>query len=333
MMFLDFPIAVAAAPILAVLISYYVNLLLIQWKTAAILDYPNSRSLHETPVPRIGGLGLLLGAMLSWRLFAVNLPVSVWLSIIVLISISIADDLWKMPVWSRLCVHSLAAAVFSFLTIDTQDGYIQICLLLAIIWMTNLYNFMDGSDGLAGGMTLIGFGYYGLAAYLSNNIDFTVVNFSIAAAALGFLLHNFHPARIFLGDSGSIPLGYLAAVIGFLGWLHELWSLWVPLLIFSPFITDASVTLIKRLFHGEKIWQAHRNHYYQRLVQSGLGHRNTALLGYALMLAAGACAVWMNTQDLTVQSITVAAWGGLYLGLMLMSDLNHKPYSNEKIKQ
>jgi UDP-N-acetylmuramyl pentapeptide phosphotransferase/UDP-N-acetylglucosamine-1-phosphate transferase len=333
MMFLDFPIDVIAAPILAVLISYSVNLLFIQWKTAAILDYPNSRSLHKTPVPRIGGLGLLLGAMLSWRLFAVDLPVSVWLSIVVLISISITDDLWKMPVWSRLCVHSLTAAVFAFLTIDILDWHIQVCLFLVIIWMTNLYNFMDGSDGLAGGMTLIGFGYYGLVACLSSNIGFAVLNFSIAAAALGFLLHNFYPARIFLGDSGAIPLGYMAAVMGLLGWLHELWSLWVPLLIFSPFITDASVTLIKRLCGGKKIWQAHREHYYQRLVQSGLGHRNTALFGYALMLAAGACAVWMNTQDMTVQLIMVAAWSAVYMGLMLMSDLGSKLFSNEKLKQ
>jgi len=276
---------------------------------------------------------LLLGAMLSWHLFAVDLPVSVWLSIVVLITISITDDLWKMPVWSRLCVHSLAAAVFAFLTIDIQDWHIQICLILAIIWMTNLYNFMDGSDGLAGGMALTGFGYYGLVAYLSGNIGFAVVNFSIAAAALGFLLHNFYPARIFLGDSGAIPLGYMAAVMGLLGWLHELWSLWVPLLIFSPFITDASVTLIKRLCRGKKILQAHRDHYYQRLVQSGLGHRNTALFGYALMLTAGACAVWMNTQDMKVQLIMVATWSALYMGLMLMWDLGSKLFSNEKIKQ
>src|SRR5690606_9265048 len=152
---------------------------------------------------------------------------------------------WKMPVRYRLFVHGLVAAAFSFLAVDLHDWQTQLCLTLAIIWMTNLYNFMDGSDGLAGGMALIGFGYYGLAAYLSNNVDFAVINLSVAAAALGFLAHNFYPARIFLGDSGAIPLGYMAAVMGILGWLHELWSLWVPLLIFSPFITDASVTLIK----------------------------------------------------------------------------------------
>lgn len=326
MMFLDFPLAVTA-PILAIFISYFANLGLVYWKTTAILDYPNSRSLHETPVPRIGGLGLLLGVMLSWGLVTIGLPVSVWLGIAVLIGISIADDLWKMPVRYRLFVHGLVAAAFAFFIVDTQDWSTQLYFTLAIIWMTNLYNFMDGSDGLAGGMTLIGFGYYGLAAYLSNDIDFAVINLSIAAAALGFLFHNFYPARIFLGDSGAIPLGYMAAVMGILGWLHELWSLWVPLLIFSPFITDASVTLIKRLCRGEKIWLAHREHYYQRLVQGGLGHRNTALLGYGLMLVAGACAVWMNTQDMRMQSIIVTIWCGIYLGLMLIADLGKKTYS------
>ncbi|MBX3630456.1 MAG: glycosyltransferase family 4 protein [Nitrosomonas sp.] len=325
-MFLDFPLAVTA-PILAIFISYFANLGLVYWKTTAILDYPNSRSLHETPVPRIGGLGLLLGVMLSWGLVTIGLPVSVWLGIAVLIGISIADDLWKMPVRYRLFVHGLVAAAFAFFIVDTQDWSTQLYFTLAIIWMTNLYNFMDGSDGLAGGMTLIGFGYYGLAAYLSNDIDFAVINLSIAAAALGFLFHNFYPARIFLGDSGAIPLGYMAAVMGILGWLHELWSLWVPLLIFSPFITDASVTLIKRLCRGEKIWLAHREHYYQRLVQGGLGHRNTALLGYGLMLVAGACAVWMNTQDMRMQSIIVTIWCGIYLGLMLIADLGKKTYS------
>lgn len=327
-MLLDFPPAVVAAPVLALFLSYFANLWLIQWKTTAILDYPNSRSLHVKPVPRIGGLGLMLGVVVSWWLFSNNLPVAVWCSVIALIAISTADDLWHMPVWGRLCVHGLAAAVFSWLTFNAHGWPIHLSFILVIIWMTNLYNFMDGSDGLAGGMATIGFGYYGLAAVLSNSIDFAVINFSIAAAGLGFLFHNFYPARIFLGDSGAIPLGFLAATMGLLGWVNDVWSLWVPLLIFSPFIVDASVTLTKRLWRGKKIWRAHREHYYQRLVQTELGHRNTALLSYALMLLAGACAVAMNTFDSTVQFIIVATWGIIYLVLMLIADLGKKLYSD-----
>src|SRR6476659_1011719 len=114
-----------------------------------------------------------------------------------------------------------------------------------------------------------------------------MINFCVAAAAAAFLLFNFHPARIFMGDAGAIPLGFLAATLGVTGWINGLWPLWLPVLVFSPFIADASVTLAKRALRGEKIWQAHREHYYQRVVRAGFGHRNMALLGYILMFAAG----------------------------------------------
>jgi len=214
------------------------------------------------------------------------------------------------------------------LLLEPYGWMMALCAAVAVVWMANLYNFMDGSDGLAGGMTVIGFGYYGLIAYLAGNNDFAVLNFSIAAAAGAFLLHNFYPARIFLGDVGAIPLGFLAAALGILGWMDNLWSLWVPVLIFSPFIADSTVTLIKRLLRGKKIWQAHREHYYQRLVQSGFGHRNTALSAYALMLTVGASAVWAGRQDPAVQSWIAMLWGGFYFLLMFISDWNQKYYSN-----
>ncbi len=329
-MFLDFPLAVFAAPLLAFFVSYFSILWFIKRETPAVLDYPNSRSLHTVPVPRIGGVGLLLGAASAWIVFSTALPVYVWLGICVLAVISIVDDIRQVPVGYRLLTHTLvalgcAAALFA----DTHDWlFVAICALV-MIWMSNLFNFMDGSDGLAGGMILIGFGYYGLAAYLSGNVDYAIINFSLAAAAFGFVIHNFYPARIFLGDVGAVPLGYMAAVMGLLGWISGLWSLWLPLLIFSPFIVDATVTLVKRLLRGERIWLPHREHYYQRMVQSGLGHRNTALLSYGLMLIVGACAVWVNYQDMIIQSIVVIIWGIIYLGLMLMADLGKKLYSDE----
>jgi UDP-N-acetylmuramyl pentapeptide phosphotransferase/UDP-N-acetylglucosamine-1-phosphate transferase len=196
--------------------------------------------------------------------------------------------------------------------------------------MSNLYNFMDGSDGLAGGMTVIGFGYYGLFAFLAKEYDFAVINFSIAAAAMAFLLHNFYPARIFLGDVGAVPLGFLAAVLGILGWLENVWSIWLPLLVFSPFIMDSTVTLIKRLLRGKNIWQAHREHYYQRMVQSCLGHRNTALSGYALMLAVGGSAGWADKQDSTMPTWVMGIWGSIYLILMFISDWNQKYYCDRE---
>lgn len=149
---------------------------------------------------------------------------------------------------------------------------------------------------------------------------FAAVNFCIAGSAAAFLLFNFHPARIFMGDSGSIPLGFLAGALGVYGWSEGIWSPWFPLLVFSPFVADASVTLIKRLYKGERIWHAHRDHYYQRLVLSGWGHRNTALFAYVLMLVAGAIALSAMSQNWMTQVTLVVTEYGAYLVAMLIFD-------------
>jgi UDP-N-acetylmuramyl pentapeptide phosphotransferase/UDP-N-acetylglucosamine-1-phosphate transferase len=168
-------------------------------------------------------------------------------------------------------------------------------LVLAVAWITDLYNFMDGSDGLAGGMATIGFAAYALAAWLSGEAALAALCVALSAASAAFLLNNLHPAHIFLGDVGSIPLGFLAGALGLAGWRSDAWPLWFPVLVFGPFIADATVTLLRRLVRGDKVWNAHREHYYQRMVRMGLGHRRTALLGYAVMaLCAGAALVGRN---------------------------------------
>lgn len=328
-MVLGSPLSTVAAPLLSFFISFVSILWLIKKKADWVLDHPNSRSLHSVPVSRIGGIGLFFGIITTWLCFSVVMPVTIWVGIGLLVAISFIDDVWHAPVWCRLLIQGIVAAGFAMeLLSDTYGWTMVLCSAVAVVWMANLYNFMDGSDGLASGMTVIGFGYYGLIAYLAGDNDFAVLNFSIAAAAGAFLLHNFYPARIFLGDVGAVPLGFLAAALGILGWMDNLWSLWVPVLIFSPFIADSTMTLIKRLLRGKKIWQAHREHYYQRLVQSGFGHRNTALSAYALMLTVGASAVWACRQDPVVQSWIVMLWGSFYLLLMFISDWNQKYYSN-----
>jgi UDP-N-acetylmuramyl pentapeptide phosphotransferase/UDP-N-acetylglucosamine-1-phosphate transferase len=194
--------------------------------------------------------------------------------------------------------------------------------------MTNLYNFMDGSNGLAGGMALFGFTFYGIAALIAHNDALAMLNFTIGAAALGFLLFNFHPARVFMGDAGSIPLGFLAAAMGLWGWRQDIWAAWFPLLVFSPFIVDASVTLVKRTLRGVKITEAHREHYYQRLIQMGLGHRNVALVWYALMLAGGVSALWVMHQEFPW--LAFVTWAGIYAVLMLAVDVNWKKFQREE---
>jgi len=283
-----------------------------------LLDRPNERSLHSRQVPRSGGLAIMAGTLAAFVLLPA--PMVLAAPALALACVSLADDWRGLPIAVRFFAHALAAAAFIWLALGTLPWWMQIVLTLTVMWMINLYNFMDGSDGLAGGMTVFGFGFLGLAAYLAGDATIALTGFCIAAATLAFLLYNFHPARIFMGDAGSIPLGFMAAALGLLGWQRGLWPLWYPALVFSPFIVDASITLAKRVLRGERFWEAHRSHYYQRLVQMGWGHRRTALAEYALMLICGFAALWALGEPLYLQAVTLFAFASLYSCLAIAVD-------------
>ena len=284
------------------------------------LDQPNERSLHERPVPRTGGVAVLAGAALSLAFGAA--PVWLPLALALLLGgISFLDDLYGLPATARLFAHVGAAATLLWYVLWPIDLVTLAVLTLAVGWVTNLYNFMDGSDGLAGGMSVIGFGTYALAAQFGGDPALAALCVALAAASAGFLFYNFHPARIFLGDIGSIPLGFLAAGLGIVGWRNDLWPLWFPVLVFGPFIADATVTLIKRLIRGERLSQAHRDHYYQRMVRSGLGHRATACIGYAAMTFCAGAALLGRNQPPPLQAAIFAGAGLLLAAAAVWVDL------------
>ena len=287
----------------------------------AVLDHPNERSLHVDPVPRIGGLAIMIAIAVAG---AALLPGSlVWLApAVALATLSFVDDLRGLPVVLRFAVQIAVAGAFAAWVLAGLPALWIAAATLATAWLANLYNFMDGSDGLAGGMAVIGFGFSGIAALAAGDPGLGTASLSITGAAAAFLVFNLHPARIFMGDVGSVPLGFLAAAIGILGWRSGAWPTWFPILVFSPFIVDATVTLARRALRGDRIWQAHRDHYYQRLVRLGLGHRRTAVIEYLVMLAAGASALWGSQQDAASQIAVVAIWCALYaLGMMAVDRL------------
>ena len=270
------------------------------------LDRPNERSLHERPIPRTGGIALLAGALVSVAFGAGELWPEIGLALALAV-VSFLDDLRTLPTVARLAAHLAAAGALVWYVLSPMHPLELIVLAVAVAWMTNLYNFMDGSDGLAGGMALIGFGAYAVAAGQSEDVPLLALTVGLAAASFGFLLFNFPPAKIFLGDVGSVPLGFLAGALGILGWRDDLWPLWFPVVVFAPFIGDASLTLVRRAVRREKVWQAHREHYYQRLVRLGFGHRGTAYVGYGLMLACAVLALYGRAQRPSVQWAIVAA--------------------------
>jgi UDP-N-acetylmuramyl pentapeptide phosphotransferase/UDP-N-acetylglucosamine-1-phosphate transferase len=290
------------------------------------LDLPNERSLHQRPVPRTGGIAVLLGAATAFFFGAGPLwmPAALALG---LAAVSFADDLHRLPTLARLAVHLGAAMLVVWYLLSPIDAMQALALVLAVAWITNLYNFMDGSDGLAGGMATIGFGAYAIAAWLAQEQALAVFAVALAAGAFAFLVHNHHPARIFLGDVGSIPLGFLAAALGVAGWRNDVWPLWFPVLVFGPFIGDATITLLKRALRGERVWLAHRTHYYQRMVQMGFGHRGTAWVGYALMAGCAAAALLGRNQAPWVQGLVFFGAVAVLGALAIWVDLRWTRYT------
>ncbi len=306
------------APIISAFVTLILGVMLTLSKIGTIQDIPNDRSLHAEPVSRTGGIALMAGILSGWMMLIQFWAWWIVLPVLGLFALSLVDDIRNLSPRTRLLGHFIAALIV--VAASGVSWLWGLPVLLFIVWMTNLYNFMDGSDGLAGGMALFGFSFYGIAGLMNGNEAFAMMNFSIGAAALGFLYHNFHPAKVFLGDAGSIPLGFLAAVFGVWGWQQSYWPFWFPILVFSPFVVDATTTLLKRVQRKENLVQAHRSHYYQRLVQIGWGHRNTALIEYALMFLAGASALWGTGLDVPGQANLLAWWGAIYLGLMMWVD-------------
>jgi len=306
----------------APLTAFAATLVIVWWLTRSpvarlALDEPNPRSLHQTPVPRTGGIGIHAGALLAWAMLRPDLPWMLWLALAAMIAVSLADDARGVPVLARLGIHLLASGWLAAGLLHEPLGTAGVLLAtLALAWMSNLYNFMDGSDGLAGGMAVIGFSTYGAAAWLAGSPLFALANFSVAAAAAAFLVFNFHPARIFMGDVGSVPLGFLAGALAAVGWIDRAWPWWFPVLVFSLFIADASATLVRRLARGERVWEAHRDHYYQRVVQLGWGHRGTALVAYAVMATCGGLALVALTLPASAQAAILAGSATAYAGLI-----------------
>jgi UDP-N-acetylmuramyl pentapeptide phosphotransferase/UDP-N-acetylglucosamine-1-phosphate transferase len=288
-----------------------------------VLDVPNDRSLHEQPVPRTGGIGLMLAALAGWWISGVLAaagPVRATAVVAALLAaVFLADDVRSLPVGMRFAAQLAAAAGFVWATAPHAAWLVPL-LLIGLAWSMNLYNFMDGSNGFAGGMALIGFAALAAGAEAGGAPDIAALAAVVAAASLGFLVWNFDPARIFLGDAGSVPLGFLAAAIGVLGWQREAWPFWFPALVFATFIADSGLTLAKRLIHRENPLAAHRSHYYQRLIRMGDGHRLTALRAYALMAATAVSALAFRTASPLSAALLIAAWLAAFLLIALAID-------------
>jgi UDP-N-acetylmuramyl pentapeptide phosphotransferase/UDP-N-acetylglucosamine-1-phosphate transferase len=250
-----------------------------------MLDHPNARSSHRVPTPRGGGIAVTGAVLLAWlalyRMGSVTTGlISVSLGAGLLAAVSWIDDLRGLSPAIRLLAQLIAVTI-GILTLPEVHNPLEAWLgptlyfvgLGALwVWWINLFNFMDGIDGLAsseaaavgGGLLLfatIGVGEDPAAALCAAGL---------VGAAIGFLWWNWSPARIFLGDVGSVPLGYLSGFLLLGVAVRGHWK--IALILPLYFLADATITLIRRVLRGERVWQAHRQHFYQQAVRDGLGH-------------------------------------------------------------
>lgn len=295
----------------------------------SFLDIPNHRSSHSAPTPRGGGLAIAIvlelllagGAVEGWlslRLFAAlaggTLAVA-W--------VGWRDDRRNVPPLRRALVHFVAAiwatACLGGLT-TLRLGSTMVSLgmfgsalaVLGIVWLINLYNFMDGIDGLAGSnATLVGL--FGAWITMGSDRSLTFASIAVAGCSFGFLLWNWPPARIFLGDVGSGLLGYYFAVLALASEARGSAPLSLWLVLMSVFVVDATITLARRALKGERWYEAHRSHAYQRIVQAGYSHRVVTSVVVATDVVLGLAAVATMARPLLQPLLLLAAISGVLL--------------------
>ncbi|MEX0694518.1 MAG: glycosyltransferase family 4 protein [Rhodospirillales bacterium] len=250
-----------------------------------IIDQPNARSSHQLARPRGGGIAIIAAIAAGTGVLVIGdheLPNglgAIGLAALILALVSWVDDVRGLPALARLIPQIICvAAVLHYLPITgiaalsgLPDWARTLLLGLAWLWFINLYNFMDGIDGITGIETLVITTGIMTLSFVTDGLD-TLQGPALVttAAAAGFLIWNWAPARIFMGDVGSVPLGFI------IGWLlletAEAGYLLAALILPGYYLADATITLLSRLKRGEKIWQAHKQHAYQRAVQNGLSH-------------------------------------------------------------
>jgi len=279
-----------------------------------LLDHPNDRSSHTIATPKGGGLAIMItfyGAI-TFLFFQENIDSRLFyalLSGVPLILISLVDDIVPQPPKLRFGIQLLSALgalyalggvqTLEFISFSLSGIWVNILALLGIIWMSNLYNFLDGIDGYAGSEAL----FVGVAVFLLFGNE---VSLMLALSTAGFLLFNWDKATIFMGDVGSAPLGFIFAIFilydaptpNFVAWL----------ILLSLFWFDATLTLIRRARRGEKLSQAHKKHAYQRLHQAGFSHAKVVMLS-----------VGVNLLFLTaLYLLPFAYWLYLFLALLVL---------------
>lgn len=316
----------AASAMLSLAVAYACKVVAIRH---ALLDLPNDRSAHSVPKPRLGGVGVMTAFLLaSIVLVALGvvpagaaIPVA---ATCVIALLGLVDDLRPLPARVRFAIQTAAAAAvvatrYGVLPVAAgpllgwlPSGVLAVVAVLWIVWLTNLYNFMDGIDGLAGGQALIAGLAIAAAAGLHGAPATSALALALAGASLGFLVLNFPPASIFMGDVGSTAIGFFFGCVPLLPEAQPV-SFDVVGVALVLFVLDATFTLVRRVAQGQRWYEAHRSHFYQRPLAFGVAHRKITVASYGGFLVVGTLAALMPGAPLALRAALVAAGVALFL--------------------
>lgn len=300
--------SLALAFLTATVISIIMTPLSIRWAIKlGIVAYPSARKVHREPVPSWGGIALtiaiLAGALVGWLpigTLAINI-LGVYIGLIVIVAVGTFDDRFSLPPKLKLTGQIIAALVptalglrISFINNPFGEGYLYLTgwqsWLLTVFWivaLVNAVNLIDGLDGLAAGVSFFAALTLSFLAASQNLLPVATAFAVIAGACVGFLPYNFHPARVFMGDTGAMALGYLFATLSVLGAVKSfaaLSVLFMTVLVLAYPLFDTTFAILRRWLNGRPIFSADREHLHHKLLDSGLDQRQAVLTLYALTL-------------------------------------------------
>src|SRR5437660_9558250 len=290
-----------------------------------VVDIPGGRRVNQLPVPRLGGLALFLGILVPALAFLHfgHQTRGVLLGAAVAVTVGIVDDFRGLPWYAKLAGQSAAAAVpagfgvwvdrFTLPFVGIHALPESAGIALTIVWIVaimNMVNFLDGLDGLAAGVTAIAGLTFSVIALSLGKVDAAILSAIVFGACIGFLRHNFYPARIFMGDSGALLLGFSLAAVSVQGLLKTaaLATLVLPLLVLAVPVLDTSFVVAKRLRSGQPIYQADARHLHHRFMRIGFSERRAAVTIWAWCATLAAAAFATRFVPFSAIRVYIPTW-------------------------
>lgn len=316
------------------------------------LDIPDKRKVHKVPIPRLGGIAIFGAFLLGYMLFAKMSfqMLSILIGGFIIVFIGIIDDIKPISARTKFLFQLVAASVVAFyghivldhidvfgLNLDFASPISYLITILFIVGITNAINLIDGLDGLCAGISSIYFLTISLIAFILNRkegLD-TILSLIMLGSTLGFLIHNFHPAKIFMGDCGSMFLGFTISIISLLGFKGAtLTSLVIPISILAIPIFDTALAILRRLLKGEKISTPDKEHLHFQLLKMKFSMTATVLIIYGIDILFASISIFFVLGDQKIAMAIYIVLMILLIFLVVKTDIlfQHSKKKNSKIK-